>query len=238
MSSIHHARTHRVVLRGRLATALQATLFASVALLAGAWGWIMRSTGLQIVLPFFVIDRWLGDVPLLGGPLTALLGPEACLIDLLAGGLATGALIIYALALRWSWRLLLQPKLGVFRTRAARLGAVAVPAVVLGLGDLELGAIEATYADLLMQAETEQQLDAMLELPLSSIPTAEQLDGEGWALIDADGRELALDHGSLATAARCGGWLFLLAYGLVPAALLAGGVAMARRRWRELPHQR
>jgi hypothetical protein len=229
---------HRYRSRGRLATVLQGLLFLGAAGVAGLWGLGIRTACLQVVLPFFVVDRWLTDLPLLGGPLELVLGVEATLIDLMALGLAAGSIGLYALTTWCGWHLVTRPRAGSIRARLVGLTSALALCAVVGLGDLQLGSLEATTIDLLLQADEQAEEEVALDLPLSSIPTLEQLEADsGWVMIDEDGIEVPIDQGSLARAARWGGRIFLLGHGVCPALVLAIGLALAAARFRELPYQ-
>lgn len=232
----HVVRSYRS--RGRVATLLQALLFGGGATLVGLWGFTLRTASLQVVLPFFVIDQWLSDLPLLGGLLALTLGEDSTLVDLMALGLAAGSIGLYAVTAWSAWELVTRPDPTLRRPRIARLVTAIALCAVLVAGDLRLGTLEATTIDLLQQADALVDEETALDLPLSSIPTLEQIEGgEAWVMVDAEGEEIALDHGSLATAARWGGRIFLLAHGVVPALALALGLSLAAVRLRELPRQ-
>ena len=218
----------RAALRAGLFLALVVPLFALAA--------IVRYAVLLTVLPMLVVNVGYADLPILGGIAELILGTDGTVVTALALCATFGTLGVYGLVGWLVHRLAAAGPEERTRSTIVPLAAVACLCLALGIADFWLGALETVYANLMADLQYYGVVeDEEPWIPLSVLPALQQArHAEEFVFETDDGTQIPLDTGALLLGVRLGGWLQVLAFGLVPGALLGFGVANGVRRCLDL----
>ena len=230
--SFHTPRT-RFAGRAAVRAGLLALMVAPIFVLAI----IVRYAVLLTVLPMLVFNVAYAGVPVVSWLAERMLGGEGTVVAALALCMTLGSLGLYALVGVMVAREAITPVEEPAGARAlwVPLAAVVVLCLLFGIGDFWLGSLETVYANLMADLQYYGAVEEEPWIPLSVLPALEQAHHpERFVFETNDGNQIELDTGALLAGVRLGGWLQVIAFGLLPGSLFGFAVGNGIRRAFEL----